>query len=314
LLFKLLYVRIVNRKNKNILKREIMELVDFTNCEERINVYKGSEKKKTLIYNGKRYLVKFPDPLREKNKDISYINNAFSEYIGSKIFKISGFETQEVLLGIYNFSGKEKIVCACEDFTSQQTTLYEFENLTISNNVDKKIETEITDIIEVLKENSKFINSEETIKMFWKIFIIDALIGNTDRHNGNWGFIQNENMEIKFAPIYDCGSCLNPLLDDSDIEKCLNNKSEMKNLIVNTYSCLKENNKKINYISYITSLKNENCNSALLEVFEKIDLNKILNMIGEIDCISSKRRNFYKILITERYNIFEKVFLKLKNV
>ena len=34
-------------------------------------------KKKTLIYNGDKYLVKFPDPVREKNKNISYINNAF---------------------------------------------------------------------------------------------------------------------------------------------------------------------------------------------------------------------------------------------
>ena len=64
-----------------------MELINFSKSEEKINRYKGSEKKKTLIYNGKRYLVKFPDPLREKNKNISYINNAYSEYIGSKIFE-----------------------------------------------------------------------------------------------------------------------------------------------------------------------------------------------------------------------------------
>lgn len=58
-------------------------MIDFTNALEELNSYKGSEKKKTLIYNNKKYLVKFPDPVREKNKNISYINNAFSEYIGS---------------------------------------------------------------------------------------------------------------------------------------------------------------------------------------------------------------------------------------
>jgi hypothetical protein len=288
-----------------------MELVDFTSCEEKINIYKGSEKKKTLIYNGKRYLVKFPDPLREKNKDISYINNAFSEYIGSKIFKLIGFETQEVLLGKYNFSDKEKIVCACEDFTSENIKLYEFENLTISNNVDKKIETEVSDIIEVLKANSKFIDCQDTIKMFWKVFIVDALIGNTDRHNGNWGFIQNNDEDLKFAPIYDCGSCLNPLLDDNDILKYLNNKTEMKNLILNTYSCLKENNKKINYISYITSLKNSECNNALLDIFEKINLDEIYQMIDDIDVINVNRRKFYKILIGARYNILREIYYKL---
>ena len=27
---------------------------------------------------------------------------------------------------------------------------------------------------------------------FWDMFIIDALIGNHDRHNGNWGFLLNK--------------------------------------------------------------------------------------------------------------------------
>ena len=72
-------------------------MIDFSNATEEFNNYKGSEKKKTLIYNGKKYLVKFPDPIREKNKNISYINNAFSEYIGSNIFKMIGFETQNTI-------------------------------------------------------------------------------------------------------------------------------------------------------------------------------------------------------------------------
>ena len=54
-------------------------MIDFTKAIEELNNYKGSEKKKTLIYENKKYLVKFPDPIREKNKNISYINNAFSE-------------------------------------------------------------------------------------------------------------------------------------------------------------------------------------------------------------------------------------------
>ena len=66
-------------------------MIDFTDAMEELNNYKGSEKKKTLIYDGKKYLVKFPDPVREKNKNISYINNAFSEYVGSNVFRICGF-------------------------------------------------------------------------------------------------------------------------------------------------------------------------------------------------------------------------------
>lgn len=124
-------------------------MINFTYATEELNNFKGSEKKKTLIYDNKKYLVKFPDPIREKNKNISYINNAFSEYIGSNIFKKVGFKTQNTILGIYEYNGKEKIVCACEDFTTNDNTLYEFENLALSTNPDKKIETELSDILEV---------------------------------------------------------------------------------------------------------------------------------------------------------------------
>jgi len=45
-------------------------MIDFTECIEELNNYKGSEKKKTLVYDNKKYLVKFPDPIRENNKNI----------------------------------------------------------------------------------------------------------------------------------------------------------------------------------------------------------------------------------------------------
>lgn len=73
--------------------------------------------------------------------------------------------------------------------------------------------------MEVIEE-SKMINQKETKEKFRDMFIIDSLIGNTNRHNGNWGFILNENtVQIDFSPIYDCGSCLNPILEDEEIKK-----------------------------------------------------------------------------------------------
>ncbi len=218
-------------------------MIDFTKYTEELNRYKGSEKKKTLVYSGNKYLVKFPDPIIEKNKNISYINNAFSEYIGSNIFKMCGFETQNVILGKYVYNGNEKIVCACEDFISDNMILYEFENLVLSSNLNKKIGTELVDIMKIIEE-SKLIDTNNVKEKFWDMFIIDSLIGNTDRHNGNWGFlVDNVDNKMKFSPIYDCGSCLNPMLSDEQIKKL--DKSEMKNLAINCYSCIKENGKKI---------------------------------------------------------------------
>ena len=65
---------------------------------------------------------------------------------------------QNTILGKYFYNGKEKIVCACEDFTDEEHELYEFENLALSTNPDKKIETELSDIMEVI-EQSKMIDS-----------------------------------------------------------------------------------------------------------------------------------------------------------
>ncbi|MFQ8661496.1 MAG: HipA domain-containing protein [Clostridia bacterium] len=284
-------------------------MIDFTNAIEEFNNYKGSEKKKTLIYNNKKYLVKFPDPIREKNKNISYINNAFSEYVGSNIFEICGIKTQKTLLGTYKYREKEKVVCACEDFTDEENLLYEFENLALSTNPDKRIETEIKDIMEVIEEN-KMISTEKTKKEFWKMFIIDSLIGNTDRHNGNWGFILNKKTgKIDFAPIYDCGSCLNPMIEDEEIERI--SDIELKNLAINCYSCLKENGKKINYMSYIKQMKNIECNNAIKNIFNDIDINKIMIFIDEISCINETRKEFYKNIIKQRYDMIEKIYKKL---
>lgn len=282
-------------------------MIDFTKSIEEINNYKGSEKKKTLIYKGKRYLVKFPDPIREKNKEISYINNAFSEYVGSNIFKMVGFETQNTILGKYIYKEKEKIVCGCEDFTDDNHVLYEFENLALSTNPDKKIETELNDIIEVLEESKNIINTEETKQKFWDMFIIDSLIGNTDRHNGNWGFLLNKTTrKIDFAPIYDCGSCLNPMYEDEKLQEIT--ETELKNLAINCYSCTKENGKKINYMSYIRQLKNKECNKAINRVWKNINIDEINKFIDEIEGMSKVRKDFYKKIINIRYKIIKEVY------
>ena len=285
-------------------------MIDFTNCIEEINTYKGSEKKKTLIYEGKRYLVKFPDPIREKNKEISYINNAYSEYIGSKIFKILGIPCQEVILGKYNYNHKDKIVCACLDFTDDDNFLLEFENLVLSINVDKKIDTEISDIMGLLENSQGLIDYNDTKDKFWDMFIVDSLIGNTDRDNTDFGFLVNKKTKkARFSPIFDCGSCLNPLLEDKDIEKL--KESDIKNLAINCYSCFKENGKKINALSYIKNRQNEDSNKALLRVFKNIKIDDILNLIDSIESLSKVRKEFYKKILKYRFEILESCYKKM---
>ena len=54
-----------------------------------MNEFLGAEKKMTIEIDGTLYMVKMPDPIREKKlrAEISYKNNQFSEHIGCAIFK-----------------------------------------------------------------------------------------------------------------------------------------------------------------------------------------------------------------------------------
>ena len=220
---------------------------------------------------------------------------------------MSGFNAQNTILGLYYYHDKEKVVCACEDFTDEMHELYEFLNLALSINPDKKIGTDFLDILEVLKNMS----DSEILTKFLDMFIIDAFIGNTDRHNGNWGFLYNKkDGMMEFAPIYDNGSCLNPIFEDSEIEKLDN--TELKNIAYNVYSCLKINNKRIHYFDFIKSRSNKYCNEALLRVFPKINIPKINDFMNGIEGMSDVRKKFYMEVLSFRYHELEKVYNQLR--
>ena len=48
--------------------------------------------------------------------------------------------------------------------------------------------TELADVLQVIELHHN-IPKEEALQRFWIMFVIDSLIGNTDRNNGNWGFL-----------------------------------------------------------------------------------------------------------------------------
>lgn len=69
---------------------------------------------------------------------------------------------------------------------------------------------QLQDILRAI-ETQDYISKDILREHFWDMFIVDAFIGNFDRHNGNWGFLYNKHTdEMTIAPIYDCAKCLNP--------------------------------------------------------------------------------------------------------
>ena len=284
-----------------------MELIDFSNCEiDQTRIYRGSNGKKIGIkYNENIYMLKFPS--LAKVEDISYSNSAISEYVSCHIFESVGIKTQETILGLFRKDGKEKIACACKDFTVGNKELLEFAQVKNGVLLDSPSNGYGVELEEVLKaiDEQQLLPSEEVKEYFWKLFIMDAFLGNFDRHNGNWGFLVNRNTnEVDFAPVFDCGSCLFPQLTDEMMKEYIYDEEELnKRIYVFPNSALKINDTKINYYDYITNLENKDCNKALKSIYEKIDMNIVDEIINKTPGISEIRKEFYKIILKKRYEI-----------
>lgn len=276
-------------------------MIDFTECEKNNFKYYGGKNggKICIVYQGNDYMLKFPA-----------INEGISEYIVCNILKTLGLNVQETILGRYRINEEEKIVVACKDFTTNGTILKQFAEFKNSQIETSKngYGTELSEVIETI-ENQNVYDEKKLLGFFWDMFIADSLVGNFDRHNGNWGFLINESLrKIDIAPIYDCASCLYPQLTDERIAEIIDNDNEMEaRVYIFPTSALKYNDKKINYFSWISGLENEDCNQALLRIFPRIDLEKINAIIDETPCISNIRKAFYKKILKMRYEMILKV-------
>lgn len=259
-------------------------------------IYSGAEKKIGISINDEDYIVKF-----QKHTRFGIRNNHISEYIGCKIFNSLGINVQEVYLGTY----KNEEVVVIKDFVKTNQNFVAFNDVGESS-IDediKKFQYSYDGITEILKANNKLENPKETITMFWTLYVVDALLGNFDRHGGNWGFIK-ENNKYKLAPVFDNGSCLYPnLTEESEMMNIIENQNETNKRIYQfpTSQILLEG-KKSSYYEVINSLLYQDCNDALIKIYNAYDDKKIFKIIDGTKFISYTQKKFYKHMIQERFN------------
>ena len=227
-------------------------MIDITNATWRSNRFGGSERKRTLIYDGNTYMVKFPDPVRSTKKtSLSYINNQFSEHIGCSIFRHLGIPAQETFLAtcIDPMNKMEKIVVACKLFCQNgEGNLVEFSKFLL-NDTDStsRRTTTVEDVMDVLDHSPLRLDREKIKDYFWDMFVVDAFIGNGDRHLDNWGLIEMTDGTLSPAPIYDCGSSLSPLKSDEKKRELLADGNEFKQEEYNLNSVYRMNNERVLY-------------------------------------------------------------------
>ena len=172
---------------------------------------------------------------------LSYTTSPISEYLGSNIYRMLGFDVHDVKLGYAN----GKIVVACKDFLSKNETILDYNS--IKNDYDEVVEKEIEElsssgkgnygvdldeILIVMNNNSYFEKIPELKKRFWDMFIVDAFINNNDRNNNNWGLIlDHDTMNLRVSPVFDNGAAFYSISSEEKIRGLLDDDFKMKQVI-----------------------------------------------------------------------------------
>lgn len=278
-------------------------MIDFTNYPTRKKAYGGANGSKlSVVYNNELYMLKLPMHA-QRNPNLSYTNSCTSEYLGCHIFNMLGVKAQETLLGTYEYHGNVRNVVACKDFTSPGITIIDFASIKnqIIDSASNGYGTELNDILDTIEKQSA-VDPKKLKEHFWNMFVIDAFIGNWDRHNGNWGFLYNqETDQIEIAPIYDCGSALFPQIDDELIKKVMSSKAEMNARVFDMpTSAILLDGKRINYYQFIKSNKYKDCGDALKRIAPKINLMDINSLIDGVEQLSDLHKTFLKKILKMR--------------
>lgn len=111
----------------------------------------------------------------------------------------------------------------------------------IKNDYDENVERVIDSLISspkgnnlyevlLIMENNAYFKQIRDLKIrFWDMFIVDALIGNNDRNEGNWGLIvDKETSTMRIAPVFDNGASFNSKASDNKLSAIYNDNFKFR--------------------------------------------------------------------------------------
>lgn len=290
-----------------------MHMIDFNGYEQNARMYGGTAGRKIgITYEGKSYIIKFPGNLREqnmKNIQLSYSNSPVCEFIGSQIYSMLGLAVHETMLGTRN----GKVVVACGDFLKDDEKLYEFDKIKVTfephfldsnGNETNGVGVDLYEIMMTIQEHPFLKDVPELKQHFWNMFVVDALIGNTDRNNSNWGIIVGEHGEKKIAPVYDNGNCLNSKWDDEKMQSVLGDTKMVEAEAYKARRCIFEaEGKRINPYHLMESMEYPDCSKAIRRITPRIGkcLDEIRKLIRGIPALSEVQKQFFITVIEKRY-------------
>ncbi len=290
-----------------------MRFENFNDYRQNQRMYGGTAGRKMgITCMGKDYLLKFPGNLKEqqmKNINLSYSNSPVCEYIGSKIYELVGLPVHNTILGTRN----NKIVVACEDFLENGDRLYEFDKIKVTfeprfldsnGNETNGVGVDLYEIMMTIQEHPFLQDVPGVQEHFGNMFVMDALIGNTDRNNSNWGIVLRKDGTKEIAPVYDNGNCLNNKWDDEKMQLVMNDVAKMEAEAYKARRCIFElQGRRVNPYQIIGSMEYQECSDAVQRLTPRIGscMCDIREMIEEIPVISEIQKQFFTTIIEYRY-------------
>ena len=281
-----------------------MREIDFTACPRiHSRAYNGANGKKIAVsFEGAVWMLKFPPSAADKPNDLTYSNSCISEHLGSTVFRLLGVPAQETRLGTH-VNGRRKIVCACRDFTVPGVRFYDFCSIknTVIDSETGGHGPELSDVLTTI-DLQHFVDPVAVRRRFWDMFVVDALLGNFDRHNGNWGFLVDERTgQSELAPVFDCGSCLLPQSDERIMRLMLEDEDEL-NARIYTFpgSMLKIGGHKINYRDFIATRLDPGLVEALDRLLPRIRALEFSALLDETPYLTDLQRTFLGTYLAAR--------------
>lgn len=259
--------------------------------------YGGRARKIGIIVDGMRYLVKFQGRETTRNAD-----SVISEYLSSHIACAFGIPAHETT--IVSIDGE--LAVACKNFEGPGERHIDFDRLMRRHYASKDVGKRLTiaQIREVLNTDRQLAPAiEENRRSFWDMFVFDAIVGNHNRHAGNWGYLVRPVSDVaRQSPVCDNASTLYPTVSEDHMPRILEDAKEVaRRVILFPNSAIEHRGHRLSYYDVLMS-GYAGSPAAVERLAPSVDRQGMFEIVDETP-MSDVRRAFLKTMLSARLGL-----------
>ena len=277
----------------------VLDCVTYDNFAD----YGGSDRKNGIILNGEWYMVKFQEHETARNvNQTSNVNNVAAEFLSSHIAASLGLPAHETLI----VSIEGELAVACKNFETPGTRHIDFDRFMHRHYDSKDVgrHPTLAQVEEVLATDRQLGASfEENMRSFWDMFVFDAIVGNYDRHGGNWGYLARADSDVALqSPLYDNASTFYPAVSEDYMPSIMAEAKEVaKRVVLFPNSAIEHCGHRMSYYDVLMSGW-EGPAEAVARVVPNADRQKIVSLIDHVP-MSDVRKAFCKTMVLARLEL-----------